>query len=543
MATFSPDQVQAIANLLQQANAAQTGETYSIPAVLNTSAINTDNLSRLLLLPGTVTQVKLDELVLRTSQGEFAVRAQFPQNVPPPDSLLNSKVTLQLRPGPNGLEASLIVGNRPVAAGTQPDEILNTGTALSTRAQTLTAEVPKVGQVFGVTVLPSALFAAFAQNRPQGKDNPINSLAPQIGGTTQQQQEPPPETAGGASFFRSLQQKLGPSQHGFSGANASGLSPDTAPMLTNIKILSYASPGDALKIPVPGGIASAFSPASSPNASPHEVVTATVRGQTPSGQPILAVDDTLIAVRTARNWPVGTQVQMVIGGDADVLLPKDDFSAHSWQGVHQMLEILGLSSPALKEAVQARLPQTQNAKMATGLLFFLAAMQKGDVFSWIGREAGDRLESLGRADILRQLREEWDGRQFPAQDMAGTHWRGTMVPYLDQAHLKQFSLYVHDEGAHAFKKEERDWARRFLIDLSLTRLGPLQVDGLIQQKKLDLVVRTDVPLPETLRMELRAAFQSSLEGIRHTGALMFQAHKTGWIHIKQEGARHLTRDI
>lgn len=126
----------------------------------------------------------------------------------------------------------------------------------------------------------------------------------------------------------------------------------------------------------------------------------------------------------------------------------------------------------------------------------------------------------------------------------GTSWKGTTVPYLDGDKLQQFRFYVHQDNRQPKPgQSERDLARRFLIDVSLTRLGPIQIDGLVNQKKLDLIVRTVNGLPEDLRNDLRVRFAHAMEEVRYTGSLIFQTSKQGWVELKTRQGQTLSKNL
>jgi hypothetical protein len=82
-----------------------------------------------------------------------------------------------------------------------------------------------------------------------------------------------------------------------------------------------------------------------------------------------------------------------------------------------------------------------------------------------------------------------------------------------------------------------------VVDVSLSRIGDVQLDGLVHKKKIDLIVRTENNFPEKLRNDLRNQFHTSMEEVRYTGTLMFHAHKQGWIDLKSATSEHVSRQL
>lgn len=562
MSALTPDKLQALQALLQQiSTSAQEEVTVNVPVNIRTSAFPLDNLSRLLVIEGTAVQAKLDEIVLRTAQGEVNLKLVQPKD----QSLLQvlpSRVSLQLRPGPNGLEAVLVVGNKAIQQQQSISDaaVHSSANALSTR-QTLTADIPKAGQVFGVTVLPNSLLSKMNQQPKGGGHAPVQLNATPVGELSASN----PvfvKAAAPQNIINSFLQTLGipvpdagtdhiqiVQSYGAATALPKNLAQaaEAGPLNTNFKII---------QVQLPESMAKQGAQNQAPNTPvPQQVlpddehtVTATVRGAAPSGQQILSVDDALLAVRSNKNWPIGTKLTIAIGPGSGLVTEKEALQAAStsWEGVKQMLDALGLAHPAAaQDMARMRMPQTNAPQQLGGaLLFFLTAMKNGDMSSWLGRDNLNQLESLGRIDILRRMQEEWQARSQTAHDAAGSEWRGTHIPYLEQDKLRQFSFYVHEDGHKKQKKDDPDaWARRFLIDVSLSRLGPVQVDGLVHKRKLDLIVRTDNALPDDLRQDLRQVFHKSMEDIQYAGSLIFQIGKRSFVALHEQVNTKITKEI
>ncbi|MBY0428053.1 MAG: hypothetical protein K2Q32_02420, partial [Alphaproteobacteria bacterium] len=238
--------------------------------------------------------------------------------------------------------------------------------------------------------------------------------------------------------------------------------------------------------------------------------------------------------------------QVTIGAGAELVIDKEVKAAPAaFENLRQILEYFGQQNPVLiNEVKRFRIPLAQTGQVAGPLLFLLAAMQKGNINAWLGNDVKEALEANGKHNLLVALKDEIEGGRQPAIDNMGTQWKGTNVPYLDGEQLKQFRFYVHDDPRQQKPNQNpREVARRFLIDVSLTRLGPIQIDGLVNQKKLDVIVRTQNTLPEELRNDLRFRFAHSLEEVRYTGALIFQTNKQGWVEIKSRHASTLSKNL
>lgn len=571
MTALPPDQLQAIQAVLAQQGGAQAEQiAQSITVTVQSSPIDVNALARLLLIEGTASKATaLDQLLLRTGQGDFLLKLpqdalrQIQDNLP-------GRVTLQLRPGPNGLEAILVVGSRAAQAAGQVEQSLASNSATS--RQTLTTEIPKIGQVFQVTVLPSTLLSNLMYNQNKAA---VLKQAPNLAGTVPQTQtstSAPTVQAGAEQAAGSIKEaggKVGgststPTPVQTSQVPIKNLNEGTAASRNNYDKdstqgqqqqaqgkLPAPDAEEALKIPLP--IPQTQKPQLLPlrilgvGAQPDDKsLTAVVRGATPSGQPILTIDDQVAVVNTNKNWPVGTKIQVVLGAGAELVTGKIEHQTPtSFESLRQIFEILSQQNPLLiNEVKRFRIANAASGQLAGGLLFLLSAVQKGNSDAWLGSDIKDALEGLGKQSVLAALKSDFENSKLMAMDSAGSPWRGTTVPYLDGDKLQQFRFFVHDDPRQKKPgQSDRDIARRFLIDVSLTRLGPIQIDGLVHQRKLDLIVRTTNPLAEDLRNDLRMRFAHAMEEVKYKGSLIFQANKQNWVDIKARPNQHLSKSL
>ncbi|MBI3420011.1 MAG: hypothetical protein HY053_07770 [Proteobacteria bacterium] len=554
MAGPTPEQMQAANAALQQTlqsmqqeNAAVTQRSF--PVTIQNSALSTDpaTLTRALVLEGTAVGAGLDQLIMRTAQGEVVLKVQQLQE----QELLNllpSRVTLQLRPGPDGLQAVLVVGNKPVTPD-KPVDSLSAGTA-SASNQTFTPEIPKINQIYQALVLPSSLFAA------RTMEELLRLLtakpAPQVPAQGKAS-APPPNQA--QTLLGAVMQKLGftvenrnaqtamnmmpalPSGLSSPSVGSAGPALPNLPQITAIKILGVITP----EVKTPGVV-----PPFIPVTEDENTSIAMVRGNTPSGNPILSLGDRLVAVQGGRNWPVGTQVKVMIGPGAGLVLEDGGApEAKNWAGLRQALEVLAAQSPGLlADVARLRLPNAAASQLPGALLFLFAALQKGAP-AWLGEEFTQKLKELGKEELIRQITDQWRAQINQSAEGPGGEWRGMAIPIFDQEKMQVLRFYVYDPPGERGKNRKRDpnHARRFVMDLELSRLGPIQLDGLVHKKRLDLVVRTAHAFEAALRNELTTHFNRTLEEVRYTGQLNFAANRMGWVEIREKPEKHLLKEV
>ena len=266
---------------------------------------------------------------------------------------------------------------------------------------------------------------------------------------------------------------------------------------------------------------------------------ATVAGTTNTGQPILTTDRGVLVLNTRVPLPPGTQVAVSLPAPPPAAeQPFDALRGRDWPALQDALDVLARTDPAgARTLANAILPQV-NPRLAATLLAFAGHVKKGDARSWLGEPAAQALESLGRRELVEKLGEDFKQLAQQASEPLPGDWRAYSIPFSDGTELSRINLYVRhpdaeevdEDGENAAGSSAR--ANRFLIDLTLSRLGELQLDGLVRPGRFDLILRTHLPLPPEMRREIGRIFHDSVEALGMTGGVSFQAGTQGWVAIQ-----------
>jgi hypothetical protein len=212
-------------------------------------------------------------------------------------------------------------------------------------------------------------------------------------------------------------------------------------------------------------------------------------------------------------------------------------SEREWPAMRQLMATLAASDPALARSMLATMPQP-NRKLTAALTFFLSAMRGGDAQGWLGNDASSALEKAGRGDLLDRLNREFEGLKREAAEPMPGDWRPYTLPMMDANGPRPIKLHVHPLKSDEEGGEGREKAKpgsRFLIDVDLSRLGPMQLDGLVRPNHFDLILRSHVALPPELRVELIQVFADSVRALGYTGGLSFQSGAKSWVKLTRAG--------
>src|SRR5215470_10349394 len=198
--------------------------------------------------------------------------------------------------------------------------------------------------------------------------------------------------------------------------------------------------------------------------------------------------------------------------------PSSPALGSGWPALDDALATLDRVAPNIAAQWRADLSPTAAPRLAAALLFFMGVL-KGDA-SWPGDPVSLALTAAGRADLRARLAKEVSDLRQQASESARGDWRIFTLPVLDEAAVQPIRLYVRnprDGGSGG----DGPQGSRFVLDLDLTRLGPLQLDGLVRGAKFDLVLRSHEPLDPVMKAEIGALFHSALEGTGLSGDVAF----------------------
>jgi hypothetical protein len=164
-------------------------------------------------------------------------------------------------------------------------------------------------------------------------------------------------------------------------------------------------------------------------------------------------------------------------------------------------------APAVALQLQTQLSVPPNDQLASLILSFLGGLKTGPPQPrWPDPPARKALVEAGRSDIATKLDADASqiGQTRPAQP---GDWSITVLPYLGLATTKPMRLYRRTPDE---EEQSKGGGERFVIELEMVRLGALQFDGLVRERRFDLVLRSEKPLEEDLRKIVEQTFRDSL---------------------------------
>ena len=275
-------------------------------------------------------------------------------------------------------------------------------------------------------------------------------------------------------------------------------------------------------------------------------IPATVIGTGPQGQTILRAGDALLYVRQPVDVPVGSNLLITVATakDAGVELLKPAADTTLQQPLQAVMGALAQADPQLAAKLTQNLIPQPNPQLPGTLLFFMSALQQGDARGWLGLDAVSLLTKQGKAALIDQLASSFRAGGEVMQDGVVGQWQGYTIPFQAEGQMQMLNFYVHRDPQQSTGDNQTGrptvTQTRFLIDVRMTRLGAVQLDGLTHMNKLDMIVRSETILPMSLPAELRAVYSDTLSAIGFSGSLNFQTGRANWLVMQQGKAQSVT---
>jgi len=258
-------------------------------------------------------------------------------------------------------------------------------------------------------------------------------------------------------------------------------------------------------------------------------ITAIVTGQGQGGQVMVSTAQGVLALNLPQPLPPGTQLILELGSItrppmatptqltpaplAGVLTRLQD----GWPNLQLTLDAIRTADPALAQRLQTELLPQPNARLASTALQFIAAAAAGNAQAWLGSEAVRKLEQSGRGDLLRKLDDDFRDLGRLNQRQGDNDWQALVMPMMIGGKVEPIQIFMRRRKDP--KKQQKQ--TRFLIDFNLESTGPIQFDGFVGTKQLDLILRTESAFGPAFRLDVTAIFEEALAITGMVGSLRF----------------------
>ena len=401
-------------------------------------------------------------------------------------------------------------GGTPASSPTSPSPA-PTAAASPSPAASPTASAPSSA--------PTALLAQQATSSPTG----VSTAAARYAATPGS----PPATPGTAS-------PAGPATP--AAASPAATATAGAPAPAGTALLRPAPAGATVQVRFVPLVPGTAVPAPTPGAAPVSatIVAHAANGRTLVDTPVGRLTVTLPS--DAGHQPIGSRVPLEIlsvtreaAGPSPQALASNAAKAlptlgQEWPTLKAAMTALTGADPSFaRQLLEMAMPRLGTPRFLSQLLGHLR-MGGGppDARALLGDTAVALLEKAGRGDILARLDAEL--REMNRLNNSASDWRLIFLPIADLNELRQLRVYTRKKKSKSGK--EREHSGRFIVEAEFEAYGPLQIDGLVQKPRIDVIVRSHVEFPPSMQAGIAEVFGRTCDVSGLVGKIFFNASPT-----------------
>jgi hypothetical protein len=108
---------------------------------------------------------------------------------------------------------------------------------------------------------------------------------------------------------------------------------------------------------------------------------------------------------------------------------------------------------------------------------------------------------------------------------------------LDGRDFRQIRFFERRRKREEAERKKED-SSRFVVECEHSEFGPVQLDGLMHERRMDLIVRTHDKLPADMERDILVLFGQSCTGLNLNGQLFFQAVPVFPVHPLDDFTGH-----
>lgn len=262
----------------------------------------------------------------------------------------------------------------------------------------------------------------------------------------------------------------------------------------------------------------------------YPVLSGQVMGATPKNEVLVnTAAGVLVLAQHPSNLPVGTHLTISIlhVDEPPIVSIKDDIAQGSPKDWSSLQQIAAL---AQQEPFLLQIARNQPTHIGSQLIFLLAALGFKEPKSLLGEDILNRLRNARKPELLEKLADDISQNQQTWSRLADTplaDWKSVHLPLPQDSSFLRLAVHFRDEPQEK-QSTHHETAQHLVVELELTRLGPMILDGLIYRKRLEMTLHTQRTLPSQLQKEIDESFQNALSGLAWSGSIRFHTAAQLW---------------
>ncbi|WP_435640028.1 hypothetical protein [Micavibrio aeruginosavorus] len=217
--------------------------------------------------------------------------------------------------------------------------------------------------------------------------------------------------------------------------------------------------------------------------------------------------------------------------------PSMLFANWDWPAMDDMIQSLSITAPQVAAATARMIPNAASPSQAgAAMMFLFAAIRANDVAGWLGDDAISALRRDSRGmQALTRMGRDIAGLQKADAEPVTQDWKALTLPMMWQNDIHKIHMFYrrqHSDQDDDSSDSKKGDSTRFIFDLNLDRMGDLQIDGLMKDKRLDLILRTrEKSFSPPMQAHMKGLYVAALENAGMKGVLGFQSRAEDWVRV------------
>lgn len=188
------------------------------------------------------------------------------------------------------------------------------------------------------------------------------------------------------------------------------------------------------------------------------------------------------------------------------------------------------SAASVAAIMSSRIPNMQNPEQITStMLFFLAAIKAPQpARTWVGPDVSARLKQLGAGKIVDRIDHDFTRIARLGADSPAGEWRPLLIPMQNGPDISAIPMLtkqiVEEDKSDKNKKDgEQDIkikATRFILELNFSQFGTMIIDGMLKEKRLDIILKAAKQIPFAVKMKLSRQYTDAIHNNGFDGELV-----------------------
>lgn len=222
--------------------------------------------------------------------------------------------------------------------------------------------------------------------------------------------------------------------------------------------------------------------------------------------------------------PKGPAAAAPLGVPGPAVPPPGENAAQTapnapWPALARALGLVAQHDPELAQHLARETVPGPRGDLLASLHGFIAALAGGGSETGSVLRLARQMNRLGHTELAAELARELGQFVRLAADHEPGQWRFFLLPFGDGSIWQAIRFFAREQN-NSGDKDER--STRFVVEIDLSRLGPIQLDGLASSRGFKLILRSRAPLPEEARRAIEAIVEEAgaIGGV--SGAIAFQ---------------------